>query len=341
MPNLREYGDPNVLVGLAREAEQAGWDGFFVWDHILHRRAEPEPVVDPWVTLGACAAQTDRITLGTLITPVSRRRPWKLARELATLNVIAQNRVVLGAGLGSPRHDEFEAFGEEADDRRRAARLDEGLEVLAGLLSGEPYEHHGAAYDLEEMQFLPAAPTGSRPPIWIGGNWPNPRPFRRAARWDGVVPEKVGGQLPSPEELRDVIAFIDEHRDRGSGLIRRRRRRVHARRPTRRAPRPRMPTRRPARRGGLSVSIRSADRRRRAAADRDGARPMTPVPLALIGAGRMGRMHLQALTDSEALQIVTIVEPSEAARGPPRRIDSRPTVYAELDQALDAGGSRA
>ncbi len=217
VPNLREYGDPNVLVGLAREAEQAGWDGFFVWDHILHRRAEPEPVVDPWVTLGACAAQTDRITLGTLITPVSRRRPWKLARELATLNAIAQNRVVLGAGLGSPRHDEFEAFGEEADDRRRAARLDEGLEVLAGLLSGEPYEHHGAAYDLEEMQFLPAAPTGSRPRIWIGGNWPNPRPFRRAARWDGVVPEKVGGQLPSPEELRDVIAFIDAHRDPGLG----------------------------------------------------------------------------------------------------------------------------
>ena len=217
VPNLREYGDPNVLVGLAREAEQAGWDGFFVWDHILHRREPPEPVVDPWVTLGACAAQTERITLGTMITPVSRRRPWKLARELATLNVIAQNRVVLGAGLGSPRHDEFEAFGEEADDRRRAARLDEGLEVLAGLLSGEPYRHRGDAYAIDEMQFLPAAPHGRRPPIWIGGNWPNPRPFRRAARWDGVVPEKVGGQLPTPEELREVIAFIDEHRDAAGG----------------------------------------------------------------------------------------------------------------------------
>ncbi len=87
-----------MLVTLAREAEEAGWDGFFVWDHILHRRATPEPVVDPWVTLGACAAGTERITLGTLITPVSRRRPWKLARELQTLALLAQNRVVLGAG---------------------------------------------------------------------------------------------------------------------------------------------------------------------------------------------------------------------------------------------------
>ncbi len=213
VPNLQQYGDPRVLVELACEAEQAGWDGFFVWDHMLHRRTTPEPVVDPWVTLGACAARTERITLGTLITPVSRRRPWKLARELQTLGELAQNRVVLGAGLGSPRHDEFEAFGEEAGDRRRAARLDEGLEVLAGLLSGERFAHRGDAYTLEEMQFLPAPASGHRPPIWIGGNWPNPRPFQRAARWDGVVPEKVGGQLPTPQELRDVIAFIDAHRD--------------------------------------------------------------------------------------------------------------------------------
>jgi alkanesulfonate monooxygenase SsuD/methylene tetrahydromethanopterin reductase-like flavin-dependent oxidoreductase (luciferase family) len=213
LPNLRQYGDPAVLVALAGEAEQAGWDGFFIWDHMLHRRTAPEPVVDPWVTLAACATRTERITLGTLITPVSRRRPWKLARELLTLDALAQNRVVLGAGLGSPRHDEFEAFGEEADDRRRAARLDEGLEVLAGLLSGEPFAHQGDAYAIDEMQFLPAPASGRRPPIWIGGNWPNPRPFRRAARWDGVVPEKVGGQLPTPQELREVIAFIEAERD--------------------------------------------------------------------------------------------------------------------------------
>jgi len=201
-----------VLVGLAVDAEAAGWDGFFVWDHILHRRLEPEAVVDPWVTLGACAARTERIWLGTVLTPVSRRRPWKLARELATLERLAPGRVILGAGLGAPRHDEFEAFGEEGDDRRRAARLDEGLDVLAGLLSGDAFAHQGEFYALDEMRFLPAPPAGRRVPIWIGGNWPNPRPFRRAARWDGVVPEKVGGELVSPDDLREVVAFVSRER---------------------------------------------------------------------------------------------------------------------------------
>jgi alkanesulfonate monooxygenase SsuD/methylene tetrahydromethanopterin reductase-like flavin-dependent oxidoreductase (luciferase family) len=212
IPNLRQFGDPAVLVGLAVDAEAAGWDGFFVWDHILHRRLEPEPVVDPWLALAACAVRTQRIRLGTLITPVARRRPWKLARELATLDQLSGGRAVLGAGLGAPRHDEFEAFGEEGDDRRRAARLDEGLEVLAGLLSGDAFSHRGEFYALDEMRFLPAPPPGSRVPIWIGGNWPNPRPFRRAARWDGVVPEKVGGQLVSPDDLREVVAFVGRER---------------------------------------------------------------------------------------------------------------------------------
>jgi alkanesulfonate monooxygenase SsuD/methylene tetrahydromethanopterin reductase-like flavin-dependent oxidoreductase (luciferase family) len=212
LPNLRQYGDPAVLVGLAVDAEAAGWDGFFVWDHILHRRTEPEPVVDPWIVLAACAVRTQRIRLGTLLTPVARRRPWKLAREVATLDQLSGGRAVLGAGLGAPRHDEFEAFGEEGDDRRRAARLDEGLDVLAGLLSGEPFSHRGDSYALDEMRFLPAPPAARRVPIWIGGNWPNPRPFRRAARWDGVVPEKVGGQLVSPDDLRELVAFVGEER---------------------------------------------------------------------------------------------------------------------------------
>jgi alkanesulfonate monooxygenase SsuD/methylene tetrahydromethanopterin reductase-like flavin-dependent oxidoreductase (luciferase family) len=212
VPNLRQYGDPAVLVGLAVDAEAAGWDGFFVWDHILHRRLEPEAVVDPWVVLAACAARTQRIRLGTLITPVARRRPWKLARELATLDQLSGGRVVLGAGLGSPRHDEFEAFGEDGDDRRRAGRLDEGLSVLAGLLSGESFAHSGEYFAVDEMRFLPAPPGGRRVPIWIGGLWPNPRPFRRAARWDGVVPEKVGGQLVTPDELRELVAFVGRER---------------------------------------------------------------------------------------------------------------------------------
>ena len=211
VPNLGAYGDPNVLVSLAVEAEQAGWDGLFMWDHVLHRRADPDPVVSPWVTLGACAVKTQRIRLGALITPLARRRPWNVARETVTLDLLSDGRVIFGAGLGTPRDAEFEAFGEEADDRRRAQRLDEGLEVLAGLWGGEWFAHSGEHYALDEMRFLPTA-VQRRIPIWIGGNWPHRRPFKRAARWDGVVPEKVGGQLPTPAELREILSYIGEQR---------------------------------------------------------------------------------------------------------------------------------
>ena len=119
---------------------------------------------------------------------------------------------MLGVGLGSPRDAEFEAFGEEADDRRRAQRLDEALEVLTGLWSGEWFAHSGEHYALDEMRFLPK-PAQDRIPVWIGGNWPNRRPFRRAARWDGVVPERVDGELPTPADVRDVLAFIAEERN--------------------------------------------------------------------------------------------------------------------------------
>jgi alkanesulfonate monooxygenase SsuD/methylene tetrahydromethanopterin reductase-like flavin-dependent oxidoreductase (luciferase family) len=211
VPNLGQYGDPKALVSLAVDAEQAGWDGLFLWDHMLHRRTLAEPVVDPWVTLAACSERTERIRLGAMITPLSRRRPWKVARETATLDVLSNGRVIFGAGLGAPRDAEFEAFGEEADDRRRAQRLDEALEVLAGLWSGAPFAYRGAHFELAEMQFLPT-PVQARIPIWIGGNWPNRRPFQRAARWDGVVPEKVGGQLPTPEEVREIREYIAEQR---------------------------------------------------------------------------------------------------------------------------------
>jgi alkanesulfonate monooxygenase SsuD/methylene tetrahydromethanopterin reductase-like flavin-dependent oxidoreductase (luciferase family) len=134
-----------------------------------------------------------------------------VARETITLDLLSGGRVVLGAGLGSPRDAEFEAFGEEADDRRRAQRLDEALDVLAGLWSGEWYAHSGEHFALDEMRFLPR-PVQERIPVWIGGNWPNRRPFQRAARWDGVVPEKVGGQLPTPDDVRDLSAYIAERR---------------------------------------------------------------------------------------------------------------------------------
>ena len=213
VPNLWEYGDPNVIAELAELAEQCGWDGFFVWDHILFDLRDPPDVCNPWVALSAAASRTRRIRLGTLVTAVPRRRPWNLAREVASLDVLSQGRVVLGAGLGAPPDAEFAAYGEGADPVVRRGKLDEGLDLLRRFWSGERVHFAGEHYAVSGATFRPT-PVQPRVPIWVGGNWPNKRPFRRAARLDGVVPEHVrGGQL-TPAELGEVVAFIDAERRR-------------------------------------------------------------------------------------------------------------------------------
>jgi len=211
-PSIGEYADPQLLVQMAKAAEQAGWEAFFIWDHMLVDVHAPPPVVDSWVTLGAIAAATERLLIGAMVTAISRRRPWKLAREIATLDVLSNGRVVFGAGLGVPRDAEFEIFGDEGDARIRAEYLDEGLDIIRGLLSGSPYSHQGAHYRIGEVTFAPK-PVGSVP-FWIAGNWPNPKPFRRAARWNGVMPEKVGGRLLEPEDVCDMLKFIEARRPR-------------------------------------------------------------------------------------------------------------------------------
>lgn len=168
-------------------------------------------MVDPWVSLAAAAVMTSRIKLGTWVTPVARRRPWKLARETATLDVLSGGRLILGVGLGSPPVDEFDAFGEDSNDRVRAEKLDEGLDLLARFWSGEPVDHAGKHFRVENATFLPKPAQEPRIPVWVGGNWPNKNPFRRAARWDGVTPLKAGAGwdvMMSPEELRDLVDFI-------------------------------------------------------------------------------------------------------------------------------------
>src|SRR5262249_41363086 len=215
LPNFGPFGDPESLVGVARTAEQSGWDGFFVWDHIQWSGESPAPVVDPWVSLGAIAASTSKIRLGTMITPLARRRPWKVARETLTVDRLSRGRMTLGVGLGTPVETEFETFGEETDARTRAARLDEGLAVLDGLWRGEGFSFDGEHYKIDRAQFHPRAFQEPRIPIWCGGWWPNRRPFRRAARWDGVIPELVGGATPSPEDVTEIRAYVDEHRPSG------------------------------------------------------------------------------------------------------------------------------
>lgn len=214
IPPFGEYADPRTLAALARAAEQAGWDGFFLWDHMIFDPSG-HPIADPWVALAAVALHTERMRLGTLITPVARRRPWKLARETVTLDRLSGGRLTLGVGLGDPAQWDFGFFDEDVDPHVRAARLDEGLDVLAGLWRGKPFSYQGAHYRLQEIRFAPRPLQEPRIPIWVGGVWPNRRPARRAARWDGFFPISFGDPI-TPATWRAILAYIARHRQGGA-----------------------------------------------------------------------------------------------------------------------------
>jgi alkanesulfonate monooxygenase SsuD/methylene tetrahydromethanopterin reductase-like flavin-dependent oxidoreductase (luciferase family) len=188
-----ELADPRLLAQLAARAEELGWDGFFLWDHIVYS-APTRAVLDPWIAMSAIAATTERVRIGPLVTPLSRRRMHKLARETVTLDLLSGGRLTLGVGLGSDRHGELSPFGEVVDARERATLLDEGLLRLVAYWGGE---------------FEPRPVQRPRIPIWAAARWPHRRPVRRSANWDGLFPV----DLPGPEalaELRDeVLALRD------------------------------------------------------------------------------------------------------------------------------------
>jgi alkanesulfonate monooxygenase SsuD/methylene tetrahydromethanopterin reductase-like flavin-dependent oxidoreductase (luciferase family) len=161
IPNFGEWADPRTMVELAREAEAAGWDGFFLWDHIRFSTS-PLPVQDPWVLLAAIATVTERMTIGPMVTPLPRRRPWVVARQAVSLDHLSNGRVLLGVGIGEPVDVELTAFGEQGDRTVRAAMLDEALSIIAGLWSGEEFSFNGDHYQLAPMTFLPR-PASSRP----------------------------------------------------------------------------------------------------------------------------------------------------------------------------------
>jgi alkanesulfonate monooxygenase SsuD/methylene tetrahydromethanopterin reductase-like flavin-dependent oxidoreductase (luciferase family) len=214
VPNFGDFADPRLLADLARRAEEAGWDGLFVWDHVTHSKDRRRQIADPWVLLTAAALATERIRLGTMITPVPRRRVSKLAREVTTLDRLTGGRMVLGVGLGAPVADEYGTFGEPTDLRQLAAHLDEGLEALNLLWSGEPVTFRGEHVVVDDVAFLPTPVQRPRVPIWVAGIWPAKAPMRRAARWDGAVPilpEPDGSSSRSPDpaavaEIREFLA---------------------------------------------------------------------------------------------------------------------------------------
>jgi alkanesulfonate monooxygenase SsuD/methylene tetrahydromethanopterin reductase-like flavin-dependent oxidoreductase (luciferase family) len=212
VPNLGSFGDPRTLAGLARTAEVAGWDGFFLWDHILGDPAWRHPMVDPWVALGAMADRTDRIRIGPLVTAIPRRRPWKLARESVTVDHLSGGRLVLGVGLGWPPEAEYEHFGEDGSLSGRARRLDEGLAIIAGLWKGESFSLTGEEYRIRETVFLPRPVQHPRIPIWVAAHLPNQGPLRRAARWDGVFPVNPGGGRVTPGQVEGSLRLIRAQR---------------------------------------------------------------------------------------------------------------------------------
>jgi alkanesulfonate monooxygenase SsuD/methylene tetrahydromethanopterin reductase-like flavin-dependent oxidoreductase (luciferase family) len=204
LPPFDELADPAIVVRLAAEAEEAGWDGVFLWDHIRWR--EPvEKVADPWITLTAVATATERIRLGPMVTPLARRRPAKVARETATLDHLSRGRLTLGVGLGSDRFgSEYSITGEELDDRRRAQMLDESLEILTTAWSGEPVHHRGEHYTVDGMRFLPRPVQRPGVPIWVAGYTGRPKPLRRAARYQGFFPVN----LQHPDQLVEIVADL-------------------------------------------------------------------------------------------------------------------------------------
>ncbi|MEU6558605.1 LLM class flavin-dependent oxidoreductase [Nocardia nova] len=204
LPPFGELADPRVLAELAAEAEATGFDGVFVWDHVVRPHRPGLAVCDAWIAVAAIAARTERVVFGPRITPLSRRRPHEVAKQAVALDQLSGGRFVLGVGLGSDHAGELSGLGEVAAPRVRARMLDESLEVITALWSGEPVTHRGEHYTVDGMRFLPA--PARRIPIWVAAQSIREAPLRRAARFDGFCPEAT------PGELTEMLSMIRAYR---------------------------------------------------------------------------------------------------------------------------------
>ena len=210
LPPFGELSDPRRVAELAASAEEAGWSGFFLWDHML---AGPGvPVADAWTTMAAVAAATRAIKFGAMVTPLARRRPWTLARQIAALDLLSGGRLVVGVGLGDDGWKEFSAFGEAAAPRERGLMLDESLEVLRRLLSGQDVAFDGQRLAVHTTPFVPR-PVQDPVPVWVACRWPRRAPLGRAARMEGCFPIFAGS--PDVPAAADVSAVRAELSQRG------------------------------------------------------------------------------------------------------------------------------
>jgi alkanesulfonate monooxygenase SsuD/methylene tetrahydromethanopterin reductase-like flavin-dependent oxidoreductase (luciferase family) len=211
LPTGGPCADPRFLVELGVRAEASGWDGVFLEDYVLFQGDPTAPTCDPWVALAALAVRTERIRLGTKVTPLARRRPWIVARQAVAIDQLSNGRMILGAGLGDigdhvVRDASFTHFGEAGEARVRAAMLDEALGVIAGLWTGERFSYPGEHFNVEEVTFVPRAVQVPRIPIWIGGGYLNPGPTARAARWDGSMLYRADGGAMRPTDVEAIRA---------------------------------------------------------------------------------------------------------------------------------------
>ena len=202
-----DYADPARFIALAESAEHAGWDGVFLWDHVLE--GSGMAVADSFVVAAGIAQATERVRLGMLVTPLARRRPWVFARQTASLDQLSTGRLVVGVGLGHDSRGELSSFsGEVVDPVQRAVALDESLEVLVRLWSGTPVDFDGEQISVHSAAFLPR-PVQQPLPIWVACRAPNRRPLKRAARYEGCFPifDEGGSSLPGlaePEQVEDL-----------------------------------------------------------------------------------------------------------------------------------------
>lgn len=204
IPPFFGLADPERLVAVAVAAERSGWDGIFLWDHIL--AGDGTPIADPWIAMAGMASATERLRLGAMVTPLSRRRPWVMARQIATLDLMSRGRLVVGVGLGDDGWSEFSSFGEVVEPRARGRRLDESLVVLQQLLAGERSVQKGGDLRVDSSAFLPR-PIQNPVPIWAAGRWPKRRPLDRAAKLQGffpIFPQAVALHPPATPVLLEI-----------------------------------------------------------------------------------------------------------------------------------------
>jgi alkanesulfonate monooxygenase SsuD/methylene tetrahydromethanopterin reductase-like flavin-dependent oxidoreductase (luciferase family) len=215
--------DPRSMADLAALAEASGWDAITLEDYLVYQGNVGMPAYDPWVTLAAMAMATSRIQSGTLVTPLPRRRPWRLASEAVTLDHLSGGRVILGIGAGDSKEPSFVAAGEPAEARVLAEMLDEGLEILARLWSGEPVSYAGKHYRVNGLTLAPTPIQKPRIPIWVGGNWLVAGVRRRLTRWDGCcvyvgTPGSAADRPITADDVRGIVSLVKRKRGTTEGF---------------------------------------------------------------------------------------------------------------------------